>query len=43
MNSNDESYEILSKILDIVYDNLNSRKKLNEYISGIIMSVVDKT
>lgn len=43
INSSDESYEILSKILDILSDNLNLRKKLNEYMVGVIMMSEEKT
>ncbi|CAD8162962.1 unnamed protein product [Paramecium octaurelia] len=43
INSSDESYEILSKILDILQDNLNLRKKLNDYMVGVIMMSEEKT
>lgn len=42
VNSNDESFEILSKILDILQDNLLIRKKLNDYMAGVIMTVNEK-
>ena len=32
VNSNDESYEILTKILEIFHDAINIRKKLNDYL-----------
>ncbi|KAM3147693.1 hypothetical protein pb186bvf_000021 [Paramecium bursaria] len=37
VNSNDESYEILTKILEIFHDAINIRKKLNDYLQGLIM------
>lgn len=43
INSSDESYEILSKILDILSDNLNLRKKINDYMGGVIMMSEEKT
>ncbi|KAM3147695.1 hypothetical protein pb186bvf_000023 [Paramecium bursaria] len=37
VNSNDESYEILSKILEIFHDNITVRKRLNDYMRGLVM------
>ena len=37
VNSNDESYEILSKILEIFHDNIIVRKRLNDYMKGLVM------
>lgn len=37
VNSNDESYEILTKILEIFHDNITVRKRLNDYMKGLVM------